>query len=198
MKFSRPRAENFSFFIPHSSRLPRLPFFATEVVFWHLQAAFCSLGRLRPSFFGSAQALLAAAADFGRLEPSFLLLRRLRKLFFFYTPFLQASWTSLFFCYGSRIRPPQQYIPCSCPDPSYIPASFPTFSFILQDLSCPTLDAPFWETFILFLFIIAHRGVGIWLSEEIKSVQNTFFFVLLSRSRILKIKLAIARIFCVC
>ena len=166
IKFSGPRARNFSFFIPHSSRPPRLPFFATEVVFWHLQAAFCSLGRRRPSFFGTAQALLAAAADFGRLEPSFLLLRRLRKLFFFYTPFLQSSSTSLF-CYGSRIRPPQQYIPCSCPDSSYIPASFPTFSFILQDSFCLILDAPFFgELFILFPFIIAHRGVGIWLSEK--------------------------------
>ena len=47
------------------------PLFCYASRFWHLQAVFCSSGKLRPSFLGTAHAFSAEEANCGSLEPSF-------------------------------------------------------------------------------------------------------------------------------
>ena len=182
--------ENFSFLIPHSSRLPEIPFFATQAVSGiskQYSARRVSSGLpflVQHKLFWLQKPIVDVwIVLFWFFEGS--------ENFSFFIPHSSRPPELSFFCYGSRISVPRA---CSAApfsitkqnsarrvgsgpsllpqdsrisDPGYIPLLVPR-ALPLSDPAHPgLLDIPLWErTFILFSFVIAHIEWEIWTREK--------------------------------
>ena len=153
--------ENFSFLIPHSSRHSEITFFATEVVFgiskqhsarwagsglpfllqhrlFWLQKLILDAWNLRLCFFGGSENL------------SFFIPHSSRPpgLPFFATEVVSGLLSSTFLVHAQ--------IPATSLRAFQRPLPFYRIPLVLPWMLL------FWRTFLLFSFIIAHRGLGIW------------------------------------